>query len=155
MWSRGSLAKLIASQYVGYLSQSGVTPMGDEIPQEASQRTSQRIGRWRPGESGNPAGAVAWRLKLQRKITEFAAPYGGVVALAPDEIELLRQAALLSTRRVGDTEQQVRVANALRSIFQLLADRHGRAPNLPSPITPAEEGDIVAEALKQCRGGQD
>jgi hypothetical protein len=121
--------------------------MGNETQQEALQSTLQRTPhRWRPGESGNPLGATAWRLKQQRKIAEFAAPYGGVDALAPDELELLRQAAMLSTRRVGDTEQAVRVANALRSIFELLAARHrGKGPVLP--VMPADEADKAATAL--------
>ena len=66
------------------------------------QETEQHSARFRPGESGNPGGSRAWRLKLQRKAAEFAAPYGGIDALAPDEVELVRQAALLATSRGGD-----------------------------------------------------
>jgi hypothetical protein len=120
------------------------------MAQEPMQETGQH--RWRPGESGNPGGARTRRLKLQRLIAEFSAPYGGVTALAPDEIELLRQAALLATRRVNDVEQQVRVANALRSIFEMLAGRHrGTRPLSLSVADSVKPDNLVAAALQQLR----
>ena len=120
------------------------------MAQDPLQGSMQRSGphRFRPGESGNPAGSKFRRLNLQRKIDAFAAPYGGIAALAPDEVELVRQAALLATRRVNDVEQQVRVANALRSIFELLSDR--RRGKSPSENSAAESvDDIVAKARRQ------
>jgi hypothetical protein len=118
--------------------------------QEPLQGEMQRPGphRFRPGESGNPGGKRAQRLRLEQKVAEYAAPYGGVAALAPDEIELLRQAAILSRCRIGDTEQRVRVANALRSIFELLANRHRKGPGLPAASQSTNDEPLVADVLK-------
>ena len=123
--------------------------MSDEPVQKPTQK--QLSIRYRPGESGNPAGYVTRRLKLERKIAELAVPYG---ALAPDETELIRQAALLTMRKVHDADQQVRVANALRSIFELLAERRSK----PRPIPLADDiddDDVVAAALRQLRQGSE
>ena len=105
--------------------------------------------RYRPGESGNPAGYVTRRLKLERKIAELAVPYG---ALAPDETELIRQAALLTMRKVHDADQQVRVANALRSIFELLAERRSKPRPLPL-VDDINDDDVIAAALRQLKQG--
>jgi hypothetical protein len=136
---------LLCRQYVG-----GAVSI--EKAQEPSQGSMQGPGphRFRRGESGNPGGARTRRLKLQGKIDAFAAPYGGVAALAPDEVELVRQAALLATRRVSDAEQQVRVANALRSIFELLSDRH-RGKNPSENLVAENTDDVVAKALRQLQ----
>ena len=115
------------------------------------QGVGSQATQFRPGVSGNPAGSKFRRLNLQGKIDAFAAPYGGVVALAPDELELVRQAALLATRRVSDAEQQVRVANALRSIFELLSSRH-RGKSSSEYLTADSVGsDVGAAALRQIK----
>jgi hypothetical protein len=123
--------------------------MGNEMAQEVPQsmlQTGRRDTRFRPGVSGNPAGSADRQFRLQHRITELAVSFGGIAALAPDELELLRQAALLSTRRVADAEQAVRIANALRAIFEFLADRHhGKPRNLPN----VAEEDIVGQALQR------
>ena len=132
--------------------------MSNETWQEPRQGPGfgpgSRITQFRSGVSGNPMGERTRRLKLQHKIAEFAAPYGGVAALGPDELELVRQAALLTIRRVSDAEQQVRVANALRSIFELLAERHRKPRPIPS-VAEGTESDVIAAALRQLRQGSD
>ena len=88
---------------------------------------------------------------MERKIDEFAALYGGLAALAPDEAELVRQAALLTTRRVSDADTQVRVANALRGIFETLSDRHRKPRTSPLVADGVEPDDLVDAALRQLQ----
>ena len=73
-------------------------------------------GRFPPGVSGYPHGReskASRTARRERLIAHWTAPYGGIDALKPAELDLLHQAAELHLRniRARKAEDAVRIAN--------------------------------------------
>jgi hypothetical protein len=85
--------------------------------------------KWLPGVSQNPHGRESKATRMARRdaiLAEWAAPYGGVVALRPAELDLLRQAAELVLIRPRTAEDKVRAANTVSKILAQVGfvDKH-------------------------------
>ena len=92
-----------------------------QTKQRSGQQERQRGRPFLPGQSGNPAGresAAARRERLNRKVSEIVAEFGG--HLSPFGMDLAKSAAELLMRRPVDVNQQVRVANAISRIYARL-----------------------------------
>jgi hypothetical protein len=85
--------------------------------QESRQSRPPGNPRWVKGVSGNPAGAeskAARRARIDALVSEWSEPVGGVGALKPVEVALLRRAAELYLYSKPKTiEEQSRIANTI------------------------------------------
>ena len=87
--------------------------------QSAEQNVEQFPWRFRPGQSGNPAGQSK-AIRLSRRdalVDKWTAAIGGPSKLTAAELDLLRRAAELSMVRARTAEDAVRVANSISKIM--------------------------------------
>jgi hypothetical protein len=124
-----------------------------EMLQSAEQVPKQRPSHlWRPGQSGNPRGREG-RAKRQARIdaivAEWSGPFGGASSLKPAERDLLRHAAELSLSRPRNSEDKVRVVNAISKIMAQVGfvdKRRKREPAVPTLAEYLARKNAASEA---------
>jgi hypothetical protein len=112
---------------------------------QAETQSTDQWWRFKPGQSGNPLGRTAARkLKLDAKMAELAADYGGVAGLTVIERTLIERAAGLLLRKPVAAEDAVRVANTVARLLRVVQlGRMGIAP----PVEPPRLADWAQSAV--------
>jgi hypothetical protein len=114
-----------------------------QVVEQAERRPNGYATQFKPGVSGNPLGreGVA-RARLEAKLVELAADFGGVSALSTLERTLLEQAARLLVRRLPvNPVDAVRVVNVVARLIRQV--QQGRAP-VAAASPPARLADWAA-----------
>jgi hypothetical protein len=116
----------------------------DQMPEQtARQKRPEHL--WPKGVSGNPQGPKAVRqARCEVKVTEWTKPYGGVEAFTPAELDLLRKAADLYTRRPKPGEDRAKTANTIRQILAQVGVVSGRRREIAEPTGPSL-ADYIAQ----------
>jgi hypothetical protein len=120
------------------------------MAQTVTQSADQFPWRFKPGQSGNPLGrAASTKAKLDAKMAELAAEYGGVAALTVFERTLIEQAAGLLLRKPSTAEDAVRIANAVARLIRVV--QRGRAAAAPTPARLADWARTAPPAPRRGR----
>jgi hypothetical protein len=93
--------------------------------------------RYRPGESGNPAGRpseVQRRALVDAKAHELALELGGFDALTAIEKTLITRAAELNVGKPRRYDERIRVANITARIIRDILARHKPAKAKPAGL---------------------
>jgi hypothetical protein len=96
---------------------------------QAATHERDRLGRWRPGQSGNWRGSRLHVVRKQELQASIELELGELSAV--DRIMVQRAAELLS-RRPRSHEQAVRLVNAASRIIDRLRAKHQRDDHVPS-----------------------
>jgi hypothetical protein len=94
------------------------------MEQATAYETGKRDTRWRPGQSGNPAGARSRKQRHAEMLARLAADCGGVEALSPGDCVLLDRAVDLLLLRPTTQDDGVRLLNAATRIIENIRRRH-------------------------------
>ncbi len=124
---------------------------------QVSEQSAEHGGgsaRWRPGQSGNPAGKskAARQARLDALVTEWCEPFGGVAKLSPAERLLAYQAAALAVRRPNRAEDAVRCTNAISKIFAQIGFADKRRRREPEELRESLH-EYAARVAREKRGG--
>jgi hypothetical protein len=107
--------------------------------QSPAQNADQYPWRYKPGQSGNPAGSLskaAKRARVLARAEELAQEFGGLDKLTPVDRLLVEQAAALSMKEPRAYEHIVRHANSINRLLSAVRAHNGRR-EAPHPFTQA------------------
>jgi hypothetical protein len=129
------------------------------MAQTGTQSTDQFPWRFKPGQSGNPLGrSASTKAKLDAKMEELAAEYGGVAALSVYERTIIEQCAKLVLRHTTTAEDAVRVANTVARLLRTVQRGRALQPAAPAPSLASwaqQASPAPSEAETHRRGPQD
>ena len=111
------------------------------------QDQSQASTRFRPGESGNPAGSLSAKARQDRieaRARELAVEFGGYDTLSPVDRVLVEQAAQLLLRKPRAGWDVIRHAN---SVQRLLATVRRHCPRKADARPPSLDEYLDRKAL--------
>jgi hypothetical protein len=114
---------------------------------QAAEQKQQQKARgnpaWAKGRSANPAGKeskAARAARIDAKVVEWLTPLGGVAALKPVEIDLVRRAAELEIGTPKRNEDPIRRARMISGLLMQagVCDRRRRQEPVASMPRPAK-----------------
>jgi hypothetical protein len=90
------------------------------MEQAVVHESGKRDTRWKPGQSGNPRGAISRKARHAEMLTRLASDMGGIEALSPGDLVLLGRACDLLLARTSTSEEKTRITNtAMRIVNQV------------------------------------
>jgi uncharacterized protein DUF5681 len=98
------------------------------MQQSPNQLPDQTPWRFKPGQSGNPAGRPSRaerEARVAAKARELATEFGGIDRLSVVDRVLIEQAAALLVRKPHSAEDAVRCANAVGRLLSAVERRRG------------------------------
>src|SRR5262249_27579585 len=115
------------------------------MQQTPNQLPDQTPWRFKPGQSGNPAGRPSRaerQARIDARARELAVEFGGWERLSTVDRVYVEQAAALLVRRPHSAEDAVRCANAVGRLLGAVERRRGTSKPARSAVAQLMEGEL-------------